>query len=479
MRQSRPQARPSHSHFEIVLSHRNRQRSLRLRPGAFYVLIGLAPFLALVYLAISLYLVFHDDMLAALMSRTSAQQYAYEDQLSTLRGEISQMTRARSIDQTNYENKLRDLMQRQSQIEARAAAISTLADRAGLGNETNAQTKIAKTQRPTDAASAASISRTADTALAPLLAIPGSRPFAAPAAAAAYAPITTPQSPDTPAAPPAGDAKPQPLGIELRSDNADWTKPPSADDPATMADAAPVELRLGAVSASLDKIEDGQMRDIVALGSAAQKNAAKLRGALAEAGLESNHLRTPPNARASDGMGGPFIPLPLDAGNSPIDRAVLELQDNLLGTDHLKQILPYVPLRSPVAGPIQVTSPFGTRIDPFFGRLALHPGVDLRQAYGSAVYATAAGKVTIAAPDGGYGNLVEIDHGNGLATRYGHLSAFAVSEGETVAAGQEIGRIGTTGRSTGPHLHYEVRIDGEPVDPMRFLKAGEKLASSE
>jgi len=126
-----------------------------------------------------------------------------------------------------------------------------------------------------------------------------------------------------------------------------------------------------------------------------------------------------------------------------------------------------------------VTSPFGYRADPFLGRLALHTGVDLLQAYGAEIRATAAGRVIHAGPMGGYGTMVEIDHGNGLTTRYAHMSELMVEEGETVAEGTALGRIGTTGRSTGPHLHYEVRVDGEPVDPERFLRAGAQLSAAE
>jgi murein DD-endopeptidase MepM/ murein hydrolase activator NlpD len=484
VRQNWPKARPPQSRFELALSHRGRRRSLVLRPGLFYALVALAPIVGLVYLALSLYLVFHDDMLAALMSRASAQQYAYEDQASALRSEISRMTRARLVDQTAYEEKIRDLMSRQAQIEQRAATIAALANRAGLGTADQTivpEASLAQQAKPRPAAQKA-----AGNALDPLLAIPGGRPpgpASLPAAASAFGPVTPPPlstSAPTPVASPASETKPQPLAIELRSDNSDWISPqPQMPAPAVTANAAPVEFRLGAVADSLDKIENTQMRDIATLGSVAHKTNAKLRGALAETGLEADHLKPPPDAKAEDGIGGPFIPVQPDAGKSPFDQAALELQDDLLGADQLKRLLPYLPLRQPVAGPLQVTSPFGTRIDPFFGRLALHPGVDLRQAYGSAVYATAAGKVTIAAPSGGYGNLVEIDHGNRLATRYGHLSTILVTEGETVEAGQEVGKIGSTGRSTGPHLHYEVRIDGEPVDPMRFLKAGMKLATDE
>jgi murein DD-endopeptidase MepM/ murein hydrolase activator NlpD len=115
-------------------------------------------------------------------------------------------------------------------------------------------------------------------------------------------------------------------------------------------------------------------------------------------------------------------------------------------------------------------------MDPFMGRMALHTGVDLREETGALVRATAAGKVVSAGWSGGYGNMVEIEHGNELSTRYGHLSSINVTEGQTIAAGDVLGRVGSTGRSTGSHLHYEVRVNGEPVDPARFLRASDKVA---
>ena len=108
----------------------------------------------------------------------------------------------------------------------------------------------------------------------------------------------------------------------------------------------------------------------------------------------------------------------------------------------------------------------------------MHTGVDLREEFGGSVMTTAAGRVVAAGPAGGYGNMVEIDHGNGLTTRYGHLSAILVSEDQWVDAGAIIGKAGSTGRSTGTHLHYEVRVDGEAVDPLRFLHAGQKMFAS-
>ncbi len=106
----------------------------------------------------------------------------------------------------------------------------------------------------------------------------------------------------------------------------------------------------------------------------------------------------------------------------------------------------------------------------------MHSGLDFRAAMGDPVRATANGKVTMAGNSGGYGRMVEIDHGNGLATRYGHLSEINVKIGDIIKIGQVIGEVGSTGRSTGPHLHYETRIDGEAVDPQRFLRAGIRLS---
>jgi murein DD-endopeptidase MepM/ murein hydrolase activator NlpD len=124
-----------------------------------------------------------------------------------------------------------------------------------------------------------------------------------------------------------------------------------------------------------------------------------------------------------------------------------------------------------------VTSAFGWRPDPFTGEGRFHKGVDVRAAYGQQIPAVANGKVVSAGPAGGYGLSVVIEHGSGIRTRYAHLSEVSVKAGDVVERGQEIGRVGQSGRSTGPHLHFEVLADGRPVDPVqaaaRFRVLGE------
>ena len=146
--------------------------------------------------------------------------------------------------------------------------------------------------------------------------------------------------------------------------------------------------------------------------------------------------------------------------------------------DRLTRTLGAVPVRKPIMGEIDLSSGFGVRSDPFLGRPAMHTGLDFRGSTGDPVRATATGTVETAGWNGGYGKMVEIDHGNGFSTRYGHLSEIDVKVGQTVKIGQIIGRVGSTGRSTGPHLHYETRIDGDAVDPQKFLRAGLRLGNA-
>ena len=137
-----------------------------------------------------------------------------------------------------------------------------------------------------------------------------------------------------------------------------------------------------------------------------------------------------------------------------------------------------IPSVQPVAR-LSFTSNFGVRSDPFRGTAAMHAGVDIPGPVGTPVYATADGLVDRAERAGGYGNMVELDHGKGIQTRYGHLSKILVAPMTRVKRGQLIALMGSTGRSTGPHLHYEVRIDGHAVNPVPFLQTADYFAAQQ
>jgi len=173
---------------------------------------------------------------------------------------------------------------------------------------------------------------------------------------------------------------------------------------------------------------------------------------------------TPARVGSPDGVGGPF-----ESAGNPTFKALFNSWKKL---DQLQDGVIAIPSDKPVQASVTFTSGFGVRSDPFHAGAAMHPGIDLAGAVGTPIYATAEGTVLRAGwNSGGYGNLVEIDHGRGITTRYGHMSAILVSEGQHVTRGEQIGRMGSTGRSTGTHLHYEVRIDGRAVNPIPFMKS--------
>jgi murein DD-endopeptidase MepM/ murein hydrolase activator NlpD len=177
-------------------------------------------------------------------------------------------------------------------------------------------------------------------------------------------------------------------------------------------------------------------------------------------------------------MGGPYEPVDTTAVKGQPDPAFRALFRSWKRLDQLQQGVVAIPSQRPVDA-VTFTSSFGVRSDPFHGGAAMHAGVDIPGPYGTPIYATADGIVGRAGRASGYGNLVELDHGRGIQTRYGHLSSIVVMQGQRVKRGDLIARMGSTGRSTGNHLHYEVRLDGSAVNPMPFMQGASYLAAME
>lgn len=224
--------------------------------------------------------------------------------------------------------------------------------------------------------------------------------------------------------------------------------------------------RLSRLEEALQRVAEAQSRSVDGIARQAARSAERFRDLIARTGLSPARFDAPPA-----GVGGPLVPLGTDAFESALADARRQIDEET----HLRRVAAVLPFRQPLPGDLTFTSSFGARLDPFTRGYALHTGVDMRVETGTPVQATAAGRVTAAEYAGGYGNMVEVDHGRGLVTRYAHLSGTAVSVGQRVEAGTVVGFAGSTGRSTGSHLHYETRIDGEPVDPQRFLRAGAQL----
>ncbi len=236
------------------------------------------------------------------------------------------------------------------------------------------------------------------------------------------------------------------------------------------AQSGDIDSMLARVQASLDRVEARQRATLNTLAANYDSKVQRMRGVLADLGIDASKL--PP---AKSGMGGPFVPLILPTDTGGFDRALTRVNVARAQVESLTRTLVGVPVRKPIPGDDEIVSGFGVRVDPFNNRPAMHTGLDFRGEVGESIHATANGTVTVAGWSGGYGKMVEVNHGNGFATRYGHMSEIDVQVGQQVRIGQVLGKVGTTGRSTGPHLHYETRVDGEAVDPQKFLHAGAKL----
>jgi murein DD-endopeptidase MepM/ murein hydrolase activator NlpD len=363
-----------------------------------------------------------DTLSAGLLARQSAIQYAYEDRIGDLRTRLDRVSTQKLVEQESLNARLHELAARQLKIEARQAVVNRLAAQAGA-------TAIG-------AGPAAADEFGADD-LAPVMTL-APRP-----------------------------AKPLPVPDLLDLRRGGEPGEPARDRPAR----APQD-RLSQLDRSIKLVEAAQLRSIEALRRRSDGLALGLRTAIAATGLEPERLE-PQGVRS--GVGGPFVPLPSGSEADGFELAAAQTQNSLMQLTRLRQASAALPLARPTNAEADLTSGFGMRIDPFTRGPAMHTGLDFKAEYGADARATAAGTVAAAEYSGGYGRMVEIDHGSGLSTRYAHLSSIRVVAGQKVAAGTLVGRVGSTGRSTGAHLHYETRIDGVPVDPRRFLRAGARL----
>ena len=410
---SRSLSRPQRG-SDYTLVHAGRQ--VRIGPVAFWIVVGTAVVMGIWTIGTGTYFAFRDSVLAHLMGRQAQMQYAYEDRIAELRAQVDRIMSRQLLDQEQFEQKLNGLIKRQAMLESRTSALS---------GDTITTGGIRGTRAASDPA----------------------KPKASPISDTVIF-----------VAPPDREAR-----LESRSVVA------SASHPLQSMKGGGLEGVLARISSAMDRVEKRQTLVLAQMEEHADGKVRRMRDVLDDLGV--NVSKTHPR-----GVGGPFVPLKAPgAGASDFDRQLYRINLARADADRLQQALVAVPVRKPVAGEVDMSSAFGVRMDPFLHRPAMHTGLDMRGDVGDAVHVTAAGRVTIAGREGGYGNMIEVNHGNGFATRYGHLSEIDVKVGQTVHIGQVIGKVGSTGRSTGPHLHYETRIDGEAVDPQKFLRAGVRL----
>jgi murein DD-endopeptidase MepM/ murein hydrolase activator NlpD len=420
----------------LILASGDKVRHMTVRPWMVALATSAAGVFAVSYLAATAYLVLRDDLIGGTIARQARMQHEYEDRITALRAQVDRVTSRQLLDQQIVEEKVEKLLQRQLALSARTGKLGVLAENG------NAPEDIGQ-EAGTPATAPLAYEQRADTpggvqAIEKIMGIAGedARP-SGPHAALGFAP--------------AADVNGSGESVSDRADRI-----------------------FSKATLSLKDIEQDQMAHLRLMTDGARRTSEAIRTIVERTGFS---LPVIPEASAADvttetGIGGPFVE---PQNEDRFDRSLVALDSALVELDRIRDAARKLPLASP-APASDVTSGFGNRPDPFLGRLALHAGIDFRAAIGTRIRATAAGTVTAAGPAGGYGHMIEIDHGNGVSTRYAHLAVILVDVGDQVEADEVIGKSGSTGRSTGPHLHYEVRLNGQAVDPMRFLRAGTKLA---
>ena len=220
-------------------------------------------------------------------------------------------------------------------------------------------------------------------------------------------------------------------------------------------------------AAGLARIEARQLAFVERLTRMADRRAARAAQEIRRLGLNPEAMVQTLDERT--GQGGPLISLATSA-NGKFDPRFQRLGLSLARMTTLQRGLAGIPRYLPASLEF-ISSGFGYRADPFTGGAAFHAGLDFRGPLGAPIYAAAKGVISFAGVRQGYGNCIEIDHGNGLLTRYAHMSGYRATVGQIVSPGDIVGTIGSSGRSTGPHLHFEVRINDRPVNPRPFLEA--------
>jgi murein DD-endopeptidase MepM/ murein hydrolase activator NlpD len=420
----------------LILASGDKVRHMTVKPWMATVGACLVGTFSVGYLLATSYLVLRDDLIGATMARQARMQHDYEDRISALRAQVDRITSRQLLDQQLVEDKVDKLMEQQMALTSRDGKLGSLLDRAQSSGLTERDAPLpaaspVQSYAPDVKDKRASLSNGGSEAIEKLLASDG-----APA-----------------------DATP---------DNTTLAYVPAKE---TLGDRA--DRLFSRVTLSLKTLEEDQRSRVERLTSDASGAADTIEKVLGRFRIPVRSETARARQEDDSAVGGPYVE---PENDDDFNDSLAALDTALTRLEAARSTAESLPFRNPALGK-EITSPFGNRRDPFLGRLALHSGIDFRFSPGENVRPTAPGKVTAAGWAGGYGNMVEIDHGNGISTRYGHMSQVLVKVGDTVDCSDVIGLAGSTGRSTGTHLHYEVRQDGRAVDPMPFMNAGLKLAT--
>ncbi len=437
---SRQAAKPP---LRIIISRGSDASSFTVRPLMAALAAGTCMLVIGGYLAAAGYMMLREDNSDTSRLTQAAQTRFYEERIAKLRARVDEVTSRSLVAEQRYEKQIAALKKRQGEINARHSRVADVLARAAESGLTIAASDPLPVAKPR-----------------PALAFDATLAESTEATGGAMVPI---------------DASVDMLGLRGSmggvAKKADRRTPASPEKATISSEPTGASAGLRADSVIMSRIDSAldvmnrqseTALDLIAV--AAERRIARIERVTSSLGLNLNV--------DGDGVGGPFVPLTsvsFDARLARAEKAVAKLSS-------LRDGVKSLPFGSPLEGAHDYSSTYGPRLDPFLRSPAMHTGLDFRAPIGTPVHATAAGTVVSAGRKGGYGLMVEIDHGDGVSTRFGHLSRIVATVGDRVDIGEVVGLVGNTGRSTGAHLHYETRLPSGTVDPELFLNAGEKLS---
>jgi murein DD-endopeptidase MepM/ murein hydrolase activator NlpD len=417
----------------ITITKGQNSRMFTVQPVMFAGICSVVSLFMLGYLGATAYLVLRDDLIGASLARQARLQHSYEDRIAALRSRIDLITSQQLLEQQAVETRVQELVNRQNVLGSRTDVFGTALKKAAINGLTPTPVAIPKLRPSRKSASnkvidAKSITTASNLKLGSL----------------------------------SNTSSPFKSSIIDLKDNRD-TESSYSSSFVSFIDPDKIFAK---VENSLHDVETRQIYALKNLHKNAVTKTKRIAGILRKIGISLL-------SNTTENIGGPLVELDV---NQQFNNQITALDIALGNLKSARKLVTRLPIGSPTAGR-PVSSRFGRRIDPFKRRTAMHSGMDFKAPMGFPVRATGSGKVTKAGYNGSYGRMVEIAHGNRLVTRYAHLSRIKVKLGAWVRSGKIVGKVGSTGRSTGPHLHYEIRHRGKAQNPSRYVRTGAKLKS--
>ncbi len=417
-----------HEPHTVIVSRNGKTRQFTIRPVFFSIAVCSAIMLMVGYFSATAYLVFRDDLISASFANQARIKHEYEDRIAALRTKLDRVTSRQLLDQQAIESRVHELMARQENIGKRSSRMTNLLDKAknrGLNAKAATGSIPVPTLNPAKSTTDNITTGSIDTSNAGVQ-------------------IAS--------------------NFQLRGNAADSASSSVANPYSPQLSSNFTQQLFGEVAEQIGMIDTNQRQEVDQLRIAAASKVAKISSILKSTGVKI------PKMPSTD-VGGPFVPLDHSV---PFEAHLEALESTLNHYDNLSGLARKMPFANPIPG-AKISSRFGYRKDPFNGRSAMHSGMDFKAPRGTPVLATGDGVIVKAGRKGGYGKVVEVRHKNGLVSRYAHLSRISVKNGQKVRVGQTIGKVGSTGRSTGPHLHYEVRQGKTARNPSKYIQVGFKL----